>query len=113
MSLDVSLMVLNPMPIHAENITHNLSKMASQVHITSELTLRDVLWEPKEHGFVYAKDIAEHLDVAFNILLSEPNFYKQFNPENGWGNYDNLVTFVYNYRNKCWDFPDSLIEVSR
>lgn len=113
MSLDVNLMVIQPVPIHSQNITHNLAKMAQQVHVTTDLTLYDVLWNPKEKGFVFAGEIADHLDVGWNILLSEPNFYKQFNPENGWGSYDTLLTFVYNYRNKCWDNPNALIEVNK
>ena len=113
MSLDVNLMVIMPIPIHSQNITHNLANMASQVHINTELTLYDVLWRPEEHNLVCAKDISDHLHTAWNILLSEPDFYKQFNPENGWGSYDTLLGFVYNYRNKCYDNPDALVEVSR
>jgi hypothetical protein len=113
MSLDVNLMVIMPVPIHSQNITHNLANMAGNVYITSEMTLYDVLWRPEEYNLVYAKDIADHLHVAWNILLSEPEFFKQFNPENGWGNYDTLLGFVYNYRNKCYDNPEALVEVSR
>jgi len=113
MSLDVSLMVTQPVVAYTSNITHNLSKMANQVMLENGLTLRDVLWHPEEEGFYYARDIAELLNEAFNVLLAEPDCFKTYNPENGWGDYDALVEFVYKYRNACWDNPEAEIMVCR
>lgn len=114
MSLDVTLTKTIPTEVYTSNITHNLSKMAEQVVVwPSNLTLRDVLWYPREKGLYYARDISELLDEAFNILLAEPDRFKTYNPENGWGNYENLVSFVYNYRNACWDYPEAEIGVSK
>lgn len=117
MSLDVDLMVVKPVSVYDANITHNLGKMAAEVKIGadfgSELTLYDVLWRPEEHGFKFAREIADWLDYGFNILLAEPETYKQYNPSNGWGSYDGLVDFVYKYRNACWDNPDAELRVSR
>jgi hypothetical protein len=87
--------------------------MARHVRLGSALTLYDVMWRPDEHNMVYAHHIAEYLDKAFNVLLSEPNFFSTFNPENGWGSYEGLVDFVYEYRNACWDFPDAELHISR
>lgn len=113
MSLDVDLMVTQPVSVYSGNITHNLGEMASYVKFDGDLTLYDVLWRPDEHGFRYAKDIEDYLDTAWNILMSEPEFYKTFNPKNGWGTYEGLCKFVYEYRNACWDNPDAELEVSR
>jgi len=113
MSLTVSLNVTKPVSVYDNNITHNLSKMASEVKLSNGLSLYDVLWRPDEHELELAKDIAELLDEGWNILLSEPNRFKQLNPENGWGNYDGLCRFVYEYRNACWNEPDATIEVCR
>jgi hypothetical protein len=106
-------MVSKPVSVYDNNITHNLSKMASEVKLSNGLTLYDVLWRPDEHELELAEDIAELLDEGWNILLSEPDRFRQLNPENGWGNYDNLCTFVYEYRTACWDEPDATIEVCR
>jgi len=46
-------------------------------------------------------------------LKIEPERYKKFNPENGWGSYDGLVKFVENYLNACYEYPDADVEVSR
>lgn len=113
MSLDVDLMVTQPTSVYSANITHNLGKMASEVKLDGGLTLYDVLWRPDEHGMVFAKDISELLDEGFNILLSDPEKFKQYNPENGWGEYDGLVNFVYSYRNACWDTPNAELRISR
>ena len=113
MSLTVNLMVPQPVSVYDNNITHNLSKMASEVKLSNGLTLYDVLWRPDEHELELAEDIAELLDEGWNILLSEPDRFKQLNPENGWGNYDGLCKFIYEYRNACWDEPDATIEVCR
>lgn len=114
MSLDVDLMVTQPTSVYSANITHNLGKMASEVKLSNGMTLYNILWRPDEQeGLKYAKDIAELLDEGWNILLSDPEKFKQYNPENGWGSYDGLVNFVYNYRNACWDTPNAELRISR
>jgi len=106
-------MVPKPVSVYDNNITHNLSKMASEVKLSNGLSLYDVLWRPDEHELELAEDIAELLDEGWNILVSEPDRFRQLNPENGWGNYDGLCRFVYEYRNACWNEPDATIEVCR
>lgn len=113
MSLDVDLMVTKPTSVYSGNITHNLGKMAFEVKLSNGKTLYDILWRPEEHGFYYAKEISEMLDEGFNILLADPEEFRKWNPKNGWGSYDGLVNFVYNYRNACWDTPEAELRVSR
>lgn len=118
MSLDVYLIETRPTDVYASGITHNLGKMADRVTVSfaengDELTLYDVLWRPDEHDFYYAHEIAEYLDIGLNILLSEPDYYRTFTPSNHWGSYEGLVKFVHDYRNACWNNPNSEIKVSR
>lgn len=113
MSLDVDLIVTKPVSVYTNNITHNLGKMAENVKFDNGLTLYDVLWRPEEKGLYFASDIEDYLDRGWNILMSEPNFYKTFNPENGWGTYEGLCKFVYEYRNACWDNPQAEVSVCR
>jgi len=108
MSLDVNLMVTMPTSVYSGNITHNLGAMAREVKYGLEWAgVADL------HGFKYARDIADLLDIGWNILLSDPETFRKFNPENGWGSYDGLVEFVYKYRNACWDNPDAELSVCR
>ena len=114
MSLDVYLTVTKPVSVYDANITHNLGAMAREVKLSNGMTLYAVLWRPDEQeGLKFAKDIAELLDEGWNILLSDPEHFKKFNPENGWGSYEGLCDFVYKYRNACWDNPDAELRVSR
>jgi hypothetical protein len=57
--------------------------------------------------------LIEPLRQGLHNLKSEPERYKKFNPENGWGSYDGLVKFVENYLNACYEYPDADVEVSR
>lgn len=113
MSLDVSLMKVMPTEVYTDNITHNLGVMARAVKLSNGKTLYDVLWRPDENDYYIAKDISELLDEGWNILLSDPDRFKKFNPENGWGEYEGLVNFVYRYRNATWEYPESALSISR
>jgi hypothetical protein len=113
MSLDIDLMVVQPVSVYEANITHNLGKMADDVVLSNGKNLYQVLWRPDEHGWKFARDISEMLNEGWNILLSDPERFRKFNPENGWGSYDGLVNFVYKYRNACWDNPDAELRISR
>jgi hypothetical protein len=114
MSLDVDLMVVQPTSVYSANITHNLGKMASEVKLSNGMTLYDILWRPDEQeGLKLAKDISELLDEGWNILLSDPEKFKKFEPDNGWGSYEGLEKFVYNYRNACWDNPEAELSICR
>ena len=73
MSLDVDLIVTQPVSVFDANITHNLGPMAAQVKLSNGMTLYDVLWRPDEqYGLLFARDIAELLDEGWNILLADP-----------------------------------------
>jgi hypothetical protein len=116
MSLDVDLVVNQPCSVYSGNITHNLGKMAGEVNIpymAGTVSLYTILWRPEELQFTKAREIADLLDVGWNILLSDPEKYKKYNPENGWGSYDGLVQFVYKYRNACWDNPEAELRICR
>ena len=116
MSLDVDLMITQPTSVYSGNITHNLGKMAAEVKIpymAGTVTLYTILWRPEELQFTRAREIADLLDIGWNILLSDPEKYKRYNPENGWGSYEGLCDFVYRYRNACWDNPEAELCVSR
>ena len=114
MSLDVDLMVVQPTSVYSANITHNLGKMARQVKLSNGMTLYDILWRPDEQeGLKFAKDISELLNEGWNILLSDPEKFKKFEPDNGWGSYEGLEKFVYKYRNACWDNPEAELKICR
>lgn len=122
MSLDVSLyskekktvMCYSCMHEHEEqemlydaNITHNLGKMAGEAGIYK------ALWRPEEIGAKYAKDIIDIVEKGLSDLKSRPEYFEQFNSQNGWGMYKNFVPFVEEYLDALKQYPNSEIYVSR
>lgn len=109
MSLDVTLKVPRTMDVSVFdwNITHNLNVMAEAAGIYKEL------WRPDEIGITKASQLIAPLQAGLDLLLSDPDRFKQYNPKNGWGEYESLVEFVENYLEACEDNPDATVEVSR
>jgi hypothetical protein len=89
------------------NITHNLGKMAK------EAGLYEVLWRPEELGFTKAGELIKPMTDGMIALWNNPEAFKLFNPDNGWGCYENLLEFVQKYLIACVEYPDATIEISR
>ncbi|MDR0605292.1 MAG: hypothetical protein LBG80_13400 [Bacteroidales bacterium] len=43
-------------------------------------------------------------------LEANPDKYKAYNPPNGWGSYENFVSFCKSVLQKCSEYPDAVIE---
>lgn len=97
----------NDESVYNANITHNLNKMADAAGIY------EALWRPEEIGITYAHQLIEPLRAGLGLLRERPGHFKQFNPENGWGNYDNLVKFTEQYLDACERYPQAEVGVSR
>ncbi len=90
--------------LSAFNITHNLHKMADAVG------LYNVLWHPEEIGITLASQMILPLEKGIKELEANPDKYKAYNPPNGWGNYENLVSFCKSVLQKCYEYPDAVVE---
>ena len=71
------------------------------------------LWRPEELGFTKANELIEGLKMGLNKLKSDSEYFKKFNPDNGWGTYEQLVNFTEDYLNACIDYPNAEISVDR
>ena len=107
MSLDVHLTKMYPTIVFSYHITHNLSEMASEAHIY------EYLWHPEKLEITEARQLVGPLMAGLRILKSDPAYFKKFNPENGWGSYNDLIIFVTAYLQACESYPDADISVSR
>lgn len=94
-----------PEVFHA-NVTHNLNTMAETAGLYT------VCWHPETMGWTHAGELIPALEQGLAKLKADPVRYKQFNPENGWGNYDLLVEFVTDYLDACRTYPQAKVEVS-
>lgn len=107
MSLDITLLVQKPTPVFEGNITHNLTKMAQ------EAGLYLPLWRPEELGVTKAGSLVCLLAQGLATLHRTPETFIAMNPENGWGDYNGLVTLTKEYLLACCENPEAEIEISR
>lgn len=113
MSLDVDLMVTQPVSVYSANITHNLGRMAAVVDVGDDLTLYQILWRPDEIPLTTARQLIVYLAQGMNVLLDDADRLRDYNPENGWGNYNNLLNFTKEYLVACMENPDAELSISR
>ena len=107
MSLDVTLTAIRRTPVFEYNITHNLNTMADKADIY------EALWRPNEIGLTQANQIIDKLEIGLMTLRQNPEYFKLFNPKNGWGDYEGLVKFVEEYLKACKENPDAEISTWR
>jgi hypothetical protein len=93
--------------VYTANITHNLNTMASEVGIYQ------YLWRPDELDITLAAQLIGPLRAGLDLLESDPVRFKEFNPSNGWGEYEDLVSFVRGYLRACIMYPTAGVSVSR
>lgn len=112
--------------IYSANITHNLNEMAERAGIYN------ALWRPyrlkkdyvannnykaecefEEKQIIKAGEIVQILQNGLTNLRLRPEYFKKFNSPNGWGRYENFVSFVENYLAACKKYPTAIINVSR
>ncbi len=93
--------------IYTANITHNLVPMANAAGVFLQL------WRPETIGIKEARQLIWPLRDAIARLQTNPEHFWQFNPANGWGSYNVLVTFIRDYLQACEQFPDATVSVSR
>lgn len=93
--------------VYQDNITHNLNRMAV------EAGLYHPLWRPEEMGIETADQLIAPLTTGLALLESDPERFRKFNPENGWGDYEGLVSFTRRYLDAATKYPTAAVHVSR
>jgi hypothetical protein len=107
MSLSLYLSEIKEVDVFERNITHNLGKMAREAGIY------EVLWRPEEIGIDKASDMIPFLEKGVEALKSDPERFKELNPENGWGRYEGLLGFARDTLAACKEYPDARVSASR
>ena len=82
-------------------------------NMAKEAGIYEHLWRPDEIGVTHAWMLIQPLAGGLVRLRSTPEFWKTFNPENGWGTYELLVEFVADYLKACIDNPDATVHACR
>ena len=102
------------------NITHNLCGMAEDCESFDEYdqcyNLYDLLWRDTQAPFEgdYLNVYIAHLAYCLYVLKNDPKHFKQFNPSNGWGTYEQLCDFVESFIRALVNMPSgSTIKYSK
>ena len=111
MSLDIHLYATdtdgNEIGVYDDNTTHNLNMMADKAGVY------EALWRPETKGWTKAGELIDTLETGLADLKARQEYFEEFNPANGWGDYDGLVRFVSNYLDACKKYPSTKVSVSR
>jgi hypothetical protein len=81
--------------LYEGNITHNLGGMARAAGV------HEALWRAQGK----AAALIPALRTGLEELKANPDFYKLFNDDKGWGSYENLVAFTEQFLNACEKHP--------
>jgi hypothetical protein len=92
---------------YSANITHNLNRMAEAAGIYYHL------WRPDEIGIKTAGELIEPLETGLAKMKVDPEHYKKFDADNGWGGYDDFVPWIERYIEACKTHPKTIISISR
>lgn len=105
MSLDVTLIATRKVSVFDANITHNLNKMAEEAGIYKHL------WRPDKIDIKTAAELIEPLKAGLQKMKDNPEHFKQFDAENGWGTYEDFVPWIEKYLAACEENPDAEVSV--
>jgi hypothetical protein len=106
MSLQFDLLVTQPTVVYSDSCTHNLSPMAKAAG------LYWILWGVADmYREFKASEILPTLEQGLQILRNDPETFRSFNAPNGWGTYEDLLTFVSGVINACKSHPEAIIRV--
>ncbi|MEN6532194.1 MAG: hypothetical protein ABFD89_00930 [Bryobacteraceae bacterium] len=77
------------------NVTHNLNSMAELAGLYGPI------WQPDENGIETAADLIGPLEGGIAEMKANPERFRELNPENGWGSYDDFVPWLERLLEAC------------
>ena len=97
------------------NITHNMNIMAEHVPLSNGSTLYQLLWRGEEMNppIETADQMKDLLCEGLKYLAHHKENLLQYNPSNGWGNFDSLLTFTGECLLAAIKFPNDRVIYSR
>ena len=104
MSLDITLTEVKQVEVYSANITHNLVPMAESAGLYLPL------WHPEYMQIYLAGELVFWLEEGIEVLKSDPDYFKEMNPKNGWGSYDTFVPWLENLLANCKEHPTAKID---
>jgi hypothetical protein len=103
-SLDISLSAVIETTVVSKNITHNLTRM------WQEAGIYDALYNSKGKT---AKEVLPTLEDGLKLMISDPERFKKFDSDNGWGLYKNALPWLAELVVEFKQYPDGVIDISK
>jgi hypothetical protein len=88
-------------------LTHNLNKMAMQAGLYAPLWYCNDETDSAHPRYQYAQKMIPVLTEGIQNLQRRPEYFRQFNPSNGWGTYDQLLKAALDLLETCRRYPDA------
>lgn len=97
------------------NITHNMNIMAEHVPLSNDSTLYQLLWRGEEMDppIETASQMTDLLVEGLKFLVAHREDLLQYNPSNGWGNFESLMDFTSDCLIATIKFPYDKVYFSR
>ncbi len=106
MSLHITLSQTESVDVFRGNTTHNHGKLARALGIYQHL------WRPHEIEITEAHQLSDPLFAALKKLRANPEFYSQYDAENGWGSAAYFSDFIEEVLRECLKHPNARVSVS-
>lgn len=107
MGLSVRLDGPNGEEIYRAGITHNL------VPIATACGLYAPLWRPEEMFIKEAGGLPPLIVKGLATMIEDREALLELQPENGWGTYNGLARFAFEYMMACLDNPEAEVHACR
>ncbi len=59
-----------------------------------------------------AGDVLSKLQLSIKDMRDNPDEYKEYNPDNGWGTYEGAFEYLVRIAEACENHPDATISIS-
>lgn len=107
MSLDILLLDATMTPPH---VCYGASLPQSLIPMARAAGLYEVLWTPAQAGIHRAGDLRQPLRSGWGTLRLEEKRCRIVTPAEGWGTYEELVTFVRELLMACQRTPEAVVQ---
>jgi hypothetical protein len=77
--------------------------------MASAAGIYEAMWRPGERT---AGDFIDRLENGIALLIDNPRTYRGFDPENGWGTYEDLLDFAHSFLDACIRHPKAKVRAS-
>lgn len=107
-------------PVGDWDYTHNCDRMVAKVLTTVGYEIEGAFWDKPEQPTYWinhlnglsGEDGAKFLALIVGGLNEAPEFFREMNPENGWGDYDSLVKTLDDMRACSEKYPTGVWSAS-